>query len=79
MQNLIATDVERAGRPKTREGMKARDTGSTGGTGLELVRQALEHGHSVTTLVRSPDRLGEFRDRISVTQGNLLNARNLHG
>jgi putative NADH-flavin reductase len=77
MQNLIATDVERAGRPKTREGMKLVVLGSTGGTGLELVRQALEHGHSVTTLVRSPDRLGAFRDRISVTQGNLLNREEL--
>src|SRR5258706_6698114 len=77
MQNLIATDVERVGRPKTREGMKLVVLGSTGGTGLELVRQALEHGHSVTTLVRSPDRLGAFRDRISVTQGNLLNREEL--
>ena len=29
----------------------------TGGTGLEMVRQALERGHSVTAFVRSPDRL----------------------
>jgi len=40
--------------------------GATGGTGLEIVRQATERGHSVTALVRSPDRLKAFRDRIDL-------------
>jgi len=47
--------------------------GATGGTGLEIVRQAIEHGHSVTAFVRSPERLKLFQDRITVTQGDLLN------
>jgi putative NADH-flavin reductase len=47
--------------------------GATGGTGLEIVRQAIERGHSVTALARSPNRLQPFGDRITVKQGNLLN------
>jgi putative NADH-flavin reductase len=47
--------------------------GATGSTGLELVRQALRRGHFVTAFVRSPERLKDFRDRITVRQGDLLN------
>ena len=53
--------------------MKLVVLGATGGTGLEIVRQAIEHGHSVTAFVRSPERLKLFQDRITVTQGDLLN------
>lgn len=53
--------------------MKLVVLGATGGTGLELVRQAMECGHSVTAFVHSPERLGAFRDRITVKQGDLLN------
>jgi len=51
--------------------------GATGGTGQEIVRQAIERGHSVTALVRSPEGLKAFRDRITVHQGNLLSAAEL--
>jgi len=44
---------------------------------LEIVRQAIEYGHSVTAFVRSPERLKSFRDRISVKEGNLLDAAEL--
>ncbi len=57
--------------------MKLVVLGATGSTGLEIVRQAIEHGHSVTAFVRSPERLKPFRDRISVKQGNLLDADEL--
>lgn len=57
--------------------MKLLVLGATGGTGLELVRQATERGHSVTALVRSPERLGSFRDRIAIKQGDLLNRAEL--
>jgi putative NADH-flavin reductase len=53
--------------------MKLLVLGATGGTGLEIIRQATERGHSVTALVRSPERLAAFRGRIAVKQGNLLN------
>jgi putative NADH-flavin reductase len=57
--------------------MKLVVLGATGATGLEIVRQAIERGHSVTALVRSPERLKPFRDRITVTQGDLLNSADL--
>jgi putative NADH-flavin reductase len=57
--------------------MKLLVLGATGGTGLEVVRQAMERGHSVTAFVRSPDRLKTFRDRIAIKQGNLLNSAEL--
>ena len=57
--------------------MKLIVLGATGGTGLEIVRQSLERGHSVTALVRSPDRLKQFGDRITVERGELLNSAHL--
>jgi putative NADH-flavin reductase len=72
MQNDIAIEPKRAGRSAT-GGMKLVVLGATGGTGLEIVRKAIERGHSVTTFVRSPERLKPFQDRITVTQGDLLN------
>ena len=57
--------------------MKLIVLGATGGTGLEIVRQALERGHSVTALVRSPHRLKQFGDRITVEHGDLLNSADL--
>lgn len=57
--------------------MKLLVLGATGGTGMEIVRQALERDHSVTAFVRSPDRLKPFENRITVRQGNLLNTTEL--
>ena len=51
--------------------------GATGGTGLQIVRQALHRGHCVTALVRSPDRLKLFGGQITVQQGDLLSSANL--
>jgi putative NADH-flavin reductase len=52
--------------------MKLVVLGATGGTGLEIVRQAIERGHSITAFARSPERLKSFRDQITVRQGDLL-------
>lgn len=57
--------------------MKIVVLGATGGTGLEIVRQAIGQGHAVTAFVRSPERLKPFRDRINVKQGNLVSSSEL--
>jgi putative NADH-flavin reductase len=57
--------------------MKLIVLGATGATGLEIVRQALERGHSVTALARSLERLNLFGDRIRIKQGDLLNSADL--
>jgi putative NADH-flavin reductase len=46
--------------------------GATGGTGRELVAQALERGYEVTALVRSPARLQMNHSRLRVLAGNVL-------
>jgi putative NADH-flavin reductase len=51
--------------------------GATGATGLEVVRMAVERGHSVTAFVRSPERLASFRKRIEVKKGDLLDTSQL--
>jgi putative NADH-flavin reductase len=46
--------------------------GATGGTGMELIRESLKRGHSVTGFVRNAARLSEFRGRIGAVEGDLL-------
>ena len=57
--------------------MKLLILGATGGIGLEIVRQAIDGGHQVTALVRTPERLKEFGERIAVIQGDVLNSGEL--
>lgn len=51
--------------------MKIAIFGATGGTGVELVKQALERGHSVTALVRNPAQLADKSDGLTVTTGDI--------
>jgi putative NADH-flavin reductase len=46
--------------------------GATGGTGHELVSQALERGYAVTALVRDPSRLQVDHPQLTVIQGDVL-------
>jgi len=57
--------------------MKLLILGATGGIGLEIVRQAIDAGHQVTALVRTPERLKEFAGRMAVIQGDVLNSADL--
>jgi uncharacterized protein YbjT (DUF2867 family) len=46
--------------------------GATGGTGRQLVSQALERGYAVTALVRDPSKLRTEHPQLTVTQGDVL-------
>lgn len=46
--------------------------GATGGTGRQVVKQALALGHEVTVLARRPDALGISDPRLTVFTGDVL-------
>lgn len=48
--------------------------GATGGIGVELTRQAIERGHTITAFVRKAEPLKPFAGQIAVATGNLLDA-----
>jgi putative NADH-flavin reductase len=48
--------------------------GGTGGTGKELIKQALEQGHILTALVRSPEKVTITHPNLRVVNGNVLDA-----
>jgi putative NADH-flavin reductase len=48
--------------------------GATGGTGRQLVTQALERGYTVTALVRDPSRLLVHHPQLTIVQGDVLDA-----
>lgn len=48
--------------------------GATGGTGLEIVRQALRRGVHVTAIVRSPEKLEQLASSITLAPGSVFDA-----
>jgi putative NADH-flavin reductase len=54
--------------------MKIAILGSTGFLGKVLLKKALDKGYQVKTLVRNPEKLGEFKNRVEFIQGNIFNA-----
>ena len=46
--------------------------GATGGTGKQVVQQALEQGHTVRALVRAPRKLALNHENLHVVEGNVL-------
>jgi len=54
--------------------MKIVVFGATGGTGLEIVKQALAAGHNVTTFVRNPAKLNIQHKNLTILQGDVLDA-----
>jgi len=45
--------------------------GGTGGTGRELIEQALGHGHDVRVMARNPDRVKKVHPRLEVVKGDI--------
>lgn len=48
--------------------------GGTGFVGKMLLQQALQEGHEVTVLARSPAKLGELKDRVNCIEGDYFDA-----
>ena len=57
--------------------MKIAVFGATGGTGRQVVEQALAAGHQVTALARNPSKLMLANANLTVVTGNVLNAANV--
>jgi putative NADH-flavin reductase len=57
--------------------MKIAVFGSTGFLGKVLLEMALDKGFQVKTLVRNPDKLGEFRNRVEFIQGDIFNVKDI--
>ncbi|GJM41562.1 MAG: hypothetical protein DHS20C20_18440 [Ardenticatenaceae bacterium] len=53
--------------------MKVTVFGATGGTGQEIVQQALDAGHEVTALVRDSSKLDLKHDKLYFVIGDVLN------
>lgn len=51
--------------------------GATGGTGRQLVEQALERGHVVTALARDPSALRIEHPRLTIVRGDVLDYRSV--
>lgn len=51
--------------------------GATGKTGSIFTKLALEKGYSVKVLVRTPEKLGDLKDKVEVVTGNALEYSNV--
>lgn len=52
--------------------MKVLVIGGTGGTGKQLIAQALEKGHNVSALVRNPDKVKQTHPQLRILKGDVL-------
>ncbi|MDF3146555.1 NAD(P)H-binding protein, partial [Streptomyces sp. T21Q-yed] len=57
--------------------MKLTVFGATGGTGKEIVRQALDAGHQVTAVVRDPARFTVTGEQLEVFRADLADPQAL--
>jgi putative NADH-flavin reductase len=68
LRSVIAIPAAPSGGPVTR----VLIIGATGGTGRQLVAQALERGYAVTALVRDPGGLSVENAHLTVMRGDVL-------
>ncbi len=59
--------------------MKIAVFGATGGTGLEITKQALEAGHTVTAFVRDPARISIEDKKLQVMTGDVFDPESVAG
>lgn len=57
--------------------MKLSVFGSTGGTGLALLQQALQRGHQVLAFARDPQKISISDPRIKVLRGDVLDVQSV--
>merc|ERR1719394_2338381 len=57
--------------------MKLAILGATGQTGKQAVEQALEVGHQVTAIVRSPDKIKTTHDHLKIVTADIFNSEEL--
>ncbi|XP_026177560.1 uncharacterized protein At2g34460, chloroplastic-like [Mastacembelus armatus] len=57
--------------------MKITVLGATGQTGLYVVNQALQQGHTVTAVVRNPGKLTIHHDNLKVVEADIFSADSL--
>lgn len=53
--------------------------GATGGTGRQIVEQALAQGHAVTAFVRDAGKLGIDHPKLTIRTGDVLNGADVEG
>ena len=59
-------------RPSRKRPTRLLILGATGGTGRQLVAQALERGYAVTVLVRNPSKLKVEHPQLKILRGDVL-------
>jgi putative NADH-flavin reductase len=64
---MAATPIATAGRPA-----RILVIGATGGTGRQIVSQALDRGYEVTAFVRTPSKLELTHPKLKIVQGDVL-------
>lgn len=57
--------------------MKLLIIGGTGGTGQQLIKQALKQGHRLTVLARRPEKIKISHPDLTVVKGNVLDMENV--
>jgi putative NADH-flavin reductase len=72
------TGVSSSDGPQPQSPTRLLIVGATGGTGRQLVAQALELGYTVTALVRSPSKLPAEHPRLTVARGDVLDATSVN-